>query len=94
MIEKVYLANGESVPQYCVDALHEFEKIWPGATFIGARAAIVAEVLKAVYFERETRCPTCQGRVWNVKLGKWIYSRHTVDMVCPECGRDYMKIEE
>lgn len=36
------------------------------------------------------RCPTCQGRYWNVIHGKWIYTpRETVNMVCQTCGRDY-----
>lgn len=45
--EWVNLANGTKVPKACVDALDEFERVWPGATFPTARAAIVAEVLKA-----------------------------------------------
>ncbi len=40
---------------------------------------------------REERCPTCQGRVWSVKLGKWINTRETVDMICQTCGHNYLE---
>lgn len=36
-------------------------------------------------------CPTCEGRVWSIKLGKWLHTRETVDMVCQSCGKDYCK---
>jgi hypothetical protein len=35
------------------------------------------------------RCPSCQGRFWSVKLGKWVNTRETVGMICMTCGRDY-----
>lgn len=50
-IELVDMVNGKSVPKACVDALDEFEKTWPGASFSKARAAIVFEVLQA--YKRE-----------------------------------------
>ena len=40
------------------------------------------------------RCPTCQGRYWNVIHGKWIYQREKTDMICQACGRDYARIRE
>lgn len=43
------------------------------------------------YPEKEERCPTCQGRVWSVRLGKWIKTRETVDMICQTCGRNYLE---
>lgn len=50
--EAVRLMNGRDVPKACVDALDEFEKVWPGATFPYARPAIVAAVLDAIgYFD-------------------------------------------
>lgn len=50
--EVVQLMNGRDVPKVCVDALDEYEKIWPGATFPNARPGIVAAVLSAIgYFD-------------------------------------------
>lgn len=51
--EMIQLAGGDRVPKACVDALVEYENIWPGATFHNARAAIAREVLKAVGFDFE-----------------------------------------
>lgn len=51
--EFVYLVDGRKVPVRCVKALDEFEKTWPGASFHRARAAIVAEVLKAYNKEKK-----------------------------------------
>lgn len=45
--EMTELSDGRVVPTRCVQALHDFEKIWPGATFPTARAGIVAAVLAA-----------------------------------------------
>lgn len=52
--EIIPLANGRDVPKVCVDALDEYEKIWPGATFAKARPGIVAAILDAIgYFDKE-----------------------------------------
>src|SRR4051812_48505641 len=45
--ETVKLAGGGEVPAYLIEALEEFEKTWPGATFPRARPAIVYAILKA-----------------------------------------------
>lgn len=47
----VHMANGKSVPRVCVEALNDFEKTWPGATFPTARAAIISAVLEALIKE-------------------------------------------
>lgn len=48
MAETVDLANGKSVPKACVDALDKFDaEVWPGASFRGARGALVSVVLDA-----------------------------------------------
>lgn len=47
MIEKVILTNGKTVPQVCIDALEEFDKIWPRATTPQARAGIASAVIEA-----------------------------------------------
>lgn len=44
-MDYIFLANGTKVPKACVDALDEFDKVWPGASFPKARAAIVNMVL-------------------------------------------------
>lgn len=41
------LANGKTVPDECVKALDELDKIWPGASFPRARGAIVSAVLES-----------------------------------------------
>jgi hypothetical protein len=46
-MEMVEMMNGRSVPKACVDALDEFEQIWPGATWPTARMAIADRVLEA-----------------------------------------------
>jgi hypothetical protein len=51
----VSLADGREVPQKCLDALGELDNRWPGATFAGARGAIVAEVLSALGYYEETK---------------------------------------
>ena len=40
-------------------------------------------------WEEDRRCPTCEKRVWNVRLGRYVNSRETVGLVCQTCGRDY-----
>lgn len=45
MSDMVHLAGGWSVPKYLVEALEEFETVWPGATFHNARPAIVVVIL-------------------------------------------------
>ena len=46
---------------------------------------------KILNYQRESeRCPTCQGRFWNVKHGKWVSMRVTKGLVCQTCGRDYL----
>ena len=48
--DKVYLADGRTVvPRVAVDALTRFDvEVWPGATFAGARPAVVAAVIEAL----------------------------------------------
>lgn len=46
MSQVIHLADGRSVPAAAVKALDDFEAIWPGATFPGARPAIAARVLE------------------------------------------------
>lgn len=48
MSEMIELAGGADVPRYLVEALNDFETVWPGATFHRARPAIVNEVLTAL----------------------------------------------
>lgn len=49
MSEWIELADGVTrVPSAAVAALDELEKVWPGATFSGARPAIVAAVMSAL----------------------------------------------
>lgn len=49
MSEWIELADGVTrVPPAAVAALDELEKAWPGATFSGARPAIVAAVMSAL----------------------------------------------
>ena len=45
--EIVYLADGRPVPAACVNALHDFEGVWPGASFANARAALAWSVIQA-----------------------------------------------
>lgn len=45
----VFLANGEEIPDACVQALEDLERRWPGATLPQARGAIVSVVLKAYH---------------------------------------------
>jgi len=49
--------------------------------------AIIQELLES--WEDDRRCPTCETRTWNVKLGRFVRSRETVNLVCQTCGRDY-----
>lgn len=49
----IELADGRDVPRAAVDALGEFEKVWPGATFPMARAGIVAAVIEALGLTQE-----------------------------------------
>ena len=44
--------------------------------------------------DMKPRCHTCHGRYWNVIHGKWIYTRETMGMVCPTCGRDFTKEDD
>ncbi len=44
----IALANGREVPRVAVNALADFEQIWPGATLPLARAAVVAAILDAL----------------------------------------------
>lgn len=44
--EVIHLANGDDVPAALVRALDNLEAYWPGATFKGARPAIVNAILK------------------------------------------------
>lgn len=46
--EFIFLANGGKVPKKAVEALDKFEEIWPGATFMMARAAIVQVVMESL----------------------------------------------
>lgn len=39
----IQLANGTDVPKCAVDALYEYESVWPGATFPLARAGIAVK---------------------------------------------------
>jgi hypothetical protein len=41
------MVAGIVVPHACVRALEELDKVWPGATFPGARLAICEKVLRA-----------------------------------------------
>lgn len=45
----MFLANGEEIPDACVQALEDLERRWPGATLPQARGAIVSVVLKAYH---------------------------------------------
>lgn len=47
MDEVIHLANGDDVPLVLVKALDDLEAVWPGATFEGARPAIVNAILNA-----------------------------------------------
>jgi rubredoxin len=38
-------------------------------------------------------CPVCNGRTWNVRLGRWVRHRETTNLVCQRCGWDYAKGE-
>lgn len=51
---KAMLSDGREVPQACVDALDEFERRWPGATFHYARAGIAAVVIAAYEKDKES----------------------------------------
>lgn len=44
----IFLANGGKVPKKAVEALNKLEERWPGATFKGARPAIVQTVMEAL----------------------------------------------
>lgn len=46
--EMVQMADGREVPKYLVDALEKFDQEWPGATFRGARPAIVRTIIEAI----------------------------------------------
>lgn len=46
-IEMVYLSDGREIPKACVDALDEYEDVWPGATLPQARYGIAWAVIAA-----------------------------------------------
>jgi hypothetical protein len=46
------------------------------------------------WWNNPERCRTCQGMSWNVRLGKFVYSRETVGLVCETCGWDYNRGEK
>lgn len=62
-------AGGGEVPQSCVDALDEFEKRWPGASFPTARTGLAIAAVEALPYEIETRV----RYIYNVP-----YSSHSV----------------
>lgn len=47
-VDVIWLADGRQVPAAAVEALDRLDERWPGATFPGARPAIVAEVIAAL----------------------------------------------
>lgn len=49
------------------------------------------EAMNMSMIDEQKRCPTCQGRYWNVLHGKWIDTRETTMLVCPTCGHDFSK---
>lgn len=52
-MDMVRMQQGSDVPKVCVDALTEFEKTWPGASFPMARPKIVQIVLETYKKEVE-----------------------------------------
>ena len=47
-VEMLDLTNGKRIPKDALVALDRLEESWPGATFHGARPAIVAAVLESL----------------------------------------------
>lgn len=47
-VEMLDLTNGKRIPKESLVALDKLEESWPGATFHGARPAIVAAVMDAL----------------------------------------------
>jgi hypothetical protein len=78
MSEMIHLAGGASVPAYLVEALEEFETVWPGATFHNARPAIVAVLLNELQqhmvdhiqetLMQELKMPTDEAKAFSARL--------------------------
>lgn len=78
MSEMIHLAGGASVPAYLVEALEEFETVWPGATFHNARPAIVAVLLNELQqhmvdhiqetLTQELKMPTDEAKAFSARL--------------------------
>lgn len=99
MYEFCQLTVAEPIEESAIERMKIFrdaiiESVNKGQTVViqeTGDAKLLGNFLK---YQETNRCPTCQGRRWSVKHGKWINTRETVDMVCQTCGRDYMTIEE
>lgn len=52
-MDEVVLVDGVEVPSVCVKAIDDLETSQPGSSFVGARLAIAAAVLKADKSYRE-----------------------------------------
>lgn len=64
----MYLADGSQVPDECVRAVDELEARWPGASFPGARGAIVAAVIETL---RGDPALAAQALGAEVQPGRW-----------------------
>jgi hypothetical protein len=61
-----HLADGTEVPREAVEALDAFERVWPGASFPGARPALANVVLSAVGRDDEAAPPEFEDFVTTV----------------------------
>lgn len=78
MSEMIHLAGGAEVPAYLVEALEEFETVWPGATFHNARPAIIAVVLNELQqhmvdhiyetLTQELKMPVDEAKAFSTRL--------------------------
>ena len=80
MNEMIHLAGGADVPKYLVEALENFETVWPGATFHNARPAIVSLLLNEMQehmvdhiyetLTKELGLPNNEAKAFAVRLSR------------------------
>lgn len=80
MNEMIHLAGGADVPKYLVEALENFETVWPGATFHNARPGIVSLLLNEMQehmvdhiyetLTQELGLPNNEAKAFAVKLSR------------------------